>query len=753
MRACTTIALPCFAPHYAVEIVDNTTVVLVHEGDEVLLQGELMAAVAARLDGYRSAEAIAAALADRACPAEVYYILGWLQHKGYIIDASGVLVEAAGFWTSRAIDPAVARRKLAETPVAIESVGVADVSGLVEALCPWGIRIATSAACLLVLSDDYSRPELHAINQTCQDQGRPWMLVRSPGYLVWVGPAFVPGHTGCWQCLARQMAGNRPLHERVRASHGWRPPRRVTSGHFPAAQQITYALQALHIAQWIVQGQEAGVVGTVLTFDPAALHTETHRLARLPDCPVCGSVPAPTALTPRVELQSRRKVLYADAGQRSVQLEAMLQRCAPHVSWLTGTVRHVRQRTVLEGSGAYVYTGTYNRVRPAAQHQWHDSAWRSGCAGKGTTAMAARASAIGEAIERFSAQFHGNEARRWARLSELGACAIHPNQCMGFSPQQYAARDVWNAPGTRFRFVPEPFDAQAAMEWTPLWSLTHNEVRYLPTAYCYLFYPVADAGQCCVACTNGNAAGMTLEDAILQGFLELIERDAVALWWYNRIRRPQVPLDRFDSPALAQIGTFLDKIGREFWVLDLTADFNIPVCAAISRAVAGPEGISMGFGAHLDPTVALMRAVTEHMQTLAVVLPTHNQPGLNLEPISDPEARAWLIRATVAEHTYLVPNTGLPSHFLPHSCLPASDDVQEDIRYCQALVERRGMEMLVLEMTRPEVGIPVAKVVVPGLRHFWARFAPGRLYDVPVQLGWLTQPRTEPELNPVAMFL
>ena len=44
-------------------------------------------------------------------------------------------------------------------------------------------------------------------------------------------------------------------------------------------------------------------------------------------------------------------------------------------------------------------------------------------------------------------------------------------------------------------------------------------------------------------------------------------------------------------------------------------------------------------------------------------------------------------------------------------------------------------------------------MIAPGLRHFWARFAPGRLYDVPVELGWVPQRLQEDELNPVAMFL
>ena len=63
------------------------------------------------------------------------------------------------------------------------------------------------------------------------------------------------------------------------------------------------------------------------------------------------------------------------------------------------------------------------------------------------------------------------------------------------------------------------------------------------------------------------------------------------------------------------------------------------------------------------------------------------------------------------------------------------------------------MELLVLDQTRADVGLAVVKVFVPGLRHFWARFAPGRLYDVPVKLGWLSRPRREDELNPVPVFI
>ena len=82
-----------------------------------------------------------------------------------------------------------------------------------------------------------------------------------------------------------------------------------------------------------------------------------------------------------------------------------------------------------------------------------------------------------------------------------------------------------------------------------------------------------------------------------------------------------------------------------------------------------------------------------------------------------------------------------------------TDDLKKDILVGQSRVEELGLEMLVLDQTRPEIGMPVVKVIVPGLRHFWPRCAPGRLYDVPVKLGWLPQPLTEEQLNPVPMFL
>jgi ribosomal protein S12 methylthiotransferase accessory factor len=78
----------------------------------------------------------------------------------------------------------------------------------------------------------------------------------------------------------------------------------------------------------------------------------------------------------------------------------------------------------------------------------------------------------------------------------------------------------------------------------------------------------------------------------------------------------------------------------------------------------------------------------------------------------------------------------------------ASDDFREDILTCMRLARAQGVEILVLDQTRPDVGLPVVRVIAPGLRHFWARFGPGRLYDVPLRKGWHSRKLSESELNP-----
>ena len=58
-----------------------------------------------------------------------------------------------------------------------------------------------------------------------------------------------------------------------------------------------------------------------------------------------------------------------------------------------------------------------------------------------------------------------------------------------------------------------------------------------------------------------------------------------------------------------------------------------------------------------------------------------------------------------------------------------------------------------MNQTRLDIGVPVVRVIAPGLRHFWPRYAPGRLFDIPLELGWVDHRLSEEELNDVPLFI
>ena len=298
--------------------------------------------------------------------------------------------------------------------------------------------------------------------------------------------------------------------------------------------------------------------------------------------------------------------------------------------------------------------------------------------------------------------------------------------------------------------MPEPFDENQEMDWTAVWSLTREKFRYLPTAFCYFSHP---ENKTLFSCSNGNASGNILEEAILQGFFELVERDSVAIWWYNRLQMPEVDLASFNEPFIHEMQRYYRRHDREIWVLDLSSDLNIPAFAALTRKSSGAqEAIMMGFGAHFDARLALIRALTELNQMMLFVLELENGKW-GEENIIDNATPEWLKQATVANQPYLLPHSGKSVRKAGDYNDLSGEDFLSDIKSCRQIIERKGMEMLVLEQTRPDIGIAVVKVIVPGLRHFWKRLAPGRLYDVPVEMGWLPLPRLESEMNPIGGFL
>lgn len=357
--------------------------------------------------------------------------------------------------------------------------------------------------------------------------------------------------------------------------------------------------------------------------------------------------------------------------------------------------------------------------------------------GKGVTEEEARRSAIGEAIERHSGVYRGDEPMVEATLHELGEAALHPNACMGYSAQQYAERAALNAQAWGLPVkVPEPFDPDAVIPWTPLSSRTHDRIRYLPTAYCYYQYDGAGASFC-AANSNGCAAGATLDEAVFRGLLELIERDAVALWWYNRIPRPQLDLDQLDDPVWRAFKAYFQNIDRDFWVVDVTSDLGVPVYVALSTGARYPQdALWVGSGAHLNPITALHSALLEVGQQLPFL--HRNWYASRRDASQGPTALPAHLSFLRARHV----NDPVPQ--ISHE----ETDAKQALAPLLARCEQQGLEVLVLNQNRSDLEIPVARVVAPSLRHFWRRTGPGRLYDLPVAMGWLPSPRAEADLNP-----
>jgi ribosomal protein S12 methylthiotransferase accessory factor len=741
---------PRFMSHFRVEVVPGEGVFLLSELKQSVLQGRLYELVAPCLDG-RSVEAICAQLRGQATGAQVLYTLGQLERKGYVAEIDDTLPpEQAALWALQGVDGASVAQ-MAEARVAVHGIGPVDAEALGRVLESLGVRLGGDASLTVVLTDGYLRQELREHNAAALASGRPWLLVKPTGRVVWIGPVFVPGKTGCWACLAERIRANSPVLDYLEEKCGNTGAPSADRAWTTATLQTAFGLTATAVTSWLAGGEALSLEGKVRTLDVLTGEGQTHTLVRQASCPVCGEKLPPARPVSPFVLQSCRKTYSEDGGHRALSPQQTLERFGHHVSPITGAVSMLERDPTGDGV-LHVYLSGHNVARRSRSWSSLRSDLRSSNCGKGTTDAQARASALGEGLERYSAVFRGDEPRRRASLDELGDAGLHPNDCMHFSDKQYREREQWNARNLRYDEIPLPFDPQARIDWTPVWSLTRQGVRYLPTAFCYFNYPQDHHEAYCWSCSNGNAAGNTREEAVLQGFLELVERDSVALWWYNRVRRPGVALDSFRDPYVQELRAYLGQRRIELWAIDLTSDLDIPVFAALSRKTDSPaEQILFGFGAHLDARIALLRAITELNQMLGQVLdaPSDAPPGAHL---TDQTTIEWLRTATVENQPYLRP-CDEPLHTMASYKPCTSADLKDDILACQALVESKGMEMLVLDQTRPEIRLPVVKVIVPQLRHFWARFAPGRLYDVPVRLGWQAHALPEEQLNPIPMFL
>jgi ribosomal protein S12 methylthiotransferase accessory factor len=387
--------------------------------------------------------------------------------------------------------------------------------------------------------------------------------------------------------------------------------------------------------------------------------------------------------------------------------------------------------------------------------------------GKGVDADAARVAAVSEAVERTALGWPADVPVVRASLAELGERTLDPREILLFSTQQYErqAREPSEAAtlaGTdaviRHR-VPLPLTVDDPLEWVSAFPLsgfaTTGEPsgvggdRLVPAALVWFGHraegpdPTHDSDRI-VADSNGVAAGATATEAAVYALLEVIERDAVAMWWHLRLARSQLDLDSCDDDYLHNVADHCRTAGRYLWLLDLTNDLGVPVVAAVSPKVDGSE-VVFGFGAHLDPVQAARAAAAECAQFLVGF---ERATGADRHGLFGEPGRRWWGTRTLATDPYLKP-TGT-ARWPPDRSGP--NQLADLSVLCEQL-EKAGLFAFAVPLSRPDVPeLAVIRVIVPGARPMFPRFAPGRLFEVPHRLGWTSHRLGEADVNPEEIF-
>jgi len=430
-------------------------------------------------------------------------------------------------------------------------------------------------------------------------------------------------------------------------------------------------------------------------------------------------------------------------GLRTEGDSVMLTKAAVVVDRVTGIVPFLQQ----VGSGPITVfvtlhsRGDHQRARIAP----HEG--RIAASGKGYSSVAAELSCIGEAIERFSASYCDEGGIRRARARDLNAPFLDPRVLLNFSERQYALRDRSEDQDRRaagFNWVPPRYQETEEIGWIVGREVLTSRSVYVPAALTLFNYHRRGEHHYGIADSNGCASGNTHAEALLHGLLELIERDACGIWWYNMLQKPRIDLIDCPDPRIRAALEWAESHDRAVHVLDLTTELGVPVCAAVSHNSTG-RLIHIGLGASLGMRAAVRRALAEMRQVGVLDL-----EAMPVQP-SDPVQRDlldWYREASMSRCKWLMPQR---SHVV--SWDEAQCDVVSGLERVLGTLTDHGLPSYAVNLSRRDLPLRVVRAVVPGLRHFWRRLGPGRLFDVPVTAGWLAASRTEEEMNPTSFSL
>ena len=319
--------------------------------------------------------------------------------------------------------------------------------------------------------------------------------------------------------------------------------------------------------------------------------------------------------------------------------------------------------------------------------------------GKGLTELGSTLSAVMEAIEQTLWEDAAPEVR------------IAPQAELAAGDEPYAAYD--SVPLMRDNIV----SPTLPLRWMRYWDVVAGEHVWAPAETAYLpFSHEQSIVSGVLSSSNGLASGTHLLEAILSGLMEVIERDGITLGYLTGTPVP-VELGPEEGQPWGPLVELMTRAGLRLTVYDsATDDVGIPTFrAALEDPTDRGLGSFVGYGAALDPDVAIVRAITETAQARCVVV-----AGAR-DDIFEMQRRAGLRIARMAARKEVGPLQPRRDTDL------STGSILGDIELAVHRLRQAGFErVLVHRYTAPDEPVQVVRVLVPGLEGYkFSYYEPG----------------------------
>lgn len=351
-------------------------------------------------------------------------------------------------------------------------------------------------------------------------------------------------------------------------------------------------------------------------------------------------------------------------------------------------VTRIAEITHLDRLGIPVYSA----IRPSAAE-----GAVSIYAGKGATKTQARASAMMESFERYSAELQDTDIENKimsGSFDEMDGC---------ISPKSLILPPLF--------FDPEEIE----LDWIRATNANNDKEYWVPANAVYHPYNSENGVSLFKSNTNGLASGNKIEEAVFHGIMEVIERDAWSIFEAKREVKPEVNCDETENPIIRGLLNKFKDAGIDVKLVDLTSDIRATTIAAVSDdlVLRDPALLTLGVGTHLDPEIAVIRALTEVAQSRAT----------QIHGAREDTTRAIFMRKAGYERMKRI-----NKHWFGESQDTvdladiknrAGKSFKKDIETSLRLLKERGFKMvLYVDLTRPEIQIPVVRIIIPELEVF-----------------------------------